>query len=127
MADGLNLNLDNATMQALVAKAILEQVGPEKRDAIMGEALKFLLAPPPKTGGYYAPDPKSPLQQAFERAAETCALRIMHEEFDKPEYAEKVRVVVHEAMERAFQGEAREKMIARMMSALVASISSKNE
>jgi hypothetical protein len=127
MADGMNLNLDSSAMQTIVAAAIMQQVGPDKRDEIMTAAVKFLLTPPPKSGGYYGPDPKSPLQQAFENAAEVCARRIMHEEMAKPEYAEKVREVVQAAMARAFEGDAREKMIQRMTAALVTSISAKDE
>ena len=120
---GMNLNLDGPAMQAIVAAAILQQVGPEKRDELMTAAIKHLMTPGESRGYGYAP-PKSPLQQAFEEAGRHSADRIMHEEMEKPEYKSKLQDVVREAMMRSLEGEPREAMISRLAGALSTALTS---
>lgn len=113
----IKVNVDGPAMQAIVAAAILQQVGPEKRDELMTAAIKHLMTPGESRGYGYAP-PRSPLQQAFEEAVRHSADRIMHEEMEKPEYKSKLQEVVREAMMRSLEGEPREAMVVRLAGAL---------
>lgn len=67
------IKLDPGSVEALVHKAILEQIGEEARDKLIEGALRYLITQP--QGGGYGPK-VSPLQQAFNNALTAAANQV---------------------------------------------------
>lgn len=65
-----SITVDAEAMQSLVAKAIIDSMTPEKRNELIENAIKTVLATPRKQNSW-DPD-RSPLQLAFNEAVRIC-------------------------------------------------------
>ncbi len=94
----MDLRLNDEQLQSVLSTAILEFITPENRDAMIKEAVAYLLKTPPKEPfSNRTPDP--PLQEAFKRAVSNAANKIAQELLEKPEY----RAQVEDVMVAAFK------------------------
>lgn len=74
----MSINIDKATMEALVAKLIFEELPQQKRDDLIKEAIAKILEPPPDYTGY---GPRvTILQQSFESAVTQMTHTVVREE-----------------------------------------------
>lgn len=65
----VDLGLTEEQMAELIHAAILEKIGPEQRDKIIGEALTFLITPKTQYDPLRGPEKQiSPLMYAFQAA-----------------------------------------------------------
>jgi hypothetical protein len=92
----MDLKIDEAAVKEVVAKAIMDQLGEAGRERLVTTALEHLLASP--KDGFGRPS-YSPLQIAFDQAAQTAAAKIIREEVaESPEFIAKVKEKVGEAI-----------------------------
>lgn len=63
---GSTLHLSEETMAPILTKAILEGIGAEERDAVIAQAVAYLIKPQPNL--YRGSEPRTPLQDAFDNA-----------------------------------------------------------
>lgn len=75
----MDIKLDDAGMKALVSEAILQSLDAQKRDALIKEALAYLLEPKRDAYGSRL----TPLQDAFREAVSNFARRTVEEMFEK--------------------------------------------
>lgn len=94
----MEIKLDKDAVAEVVKQAILDRLGPDGQEKLIEAALVHLLTEPPKRD-HYAPQYPSPLQQAFNEAVAQAARDIVKAEIaTKPEFVERVKVKVGEAM-----------------------------
>lgn len=78
------------SVQAIVTKALFEEIGAEGRDTLIRQALSYLLTTPKNTG--YGRTEESPLQYALNRAVEASANIVAREVVEAhPEVREHLR------------------------------------
>jgi hypothetical protein len=96
-----SINIDDAAMKSIVGDALLKTLTEENRAILIKEAITHLLTVPEKDrySGRHAPDPKSPLQMAFERAIEHEMAELVREEIKNNE---KLRTSLRKMMVEVF-------------------------
>jgi len=72
-----DLKLDPDSLTVMVQKAIIDSITPEQRNKLVTEAIESLLQAP-KRDRYGSPT-TPPLTQAFERAVETAAYKVVRD------------------------------------------------
>jgi hypothetical protein len=93
------LTIDSTAMQAIVSKAILEGIDQNQRDALLEQAVRYLLVAPPKQG-YGAPEPKTPLQSAFDQAVGVAVNGVAREMVEgNQRLQQRIRELMSEAIE----------------------------
>lgn len=113
------INLDDNAMKDLIAKSIIDALTPERRDALIADAIKMLLAS--KTGDRY--DARSQLQQAFDYAVRQVAERVALEELAKDDGLKtKMRELMMAGWERMVAGENQEKLVNKIAESLTRAI-----
>lgn len=109
----MNILFDEQQTKDLVTGALLASLGPEKRDKLIGEAIKSLLDP----NGYGRKT--SVVQDAFEDAAKRVATDYIEGKLTADEaFKSQVSKMIEEAVERVMVIN-REQTISRMAEALV--------
>ncbi len=108
--------IDQATLQAATTKLLIDSMSTEDKDALLSKALASVLTPV-RSGGYPYTE-KSPLQDAFDHAAQVAAAKHIHEYFGTPEVQERVRVFVVAAIEKAFTEDFIRKLTGKMIDGL---------
>lgn len=119
----MNISIPEDQIQEVVSTAILKHLNEEQRTAILESAVASLLKKPDekKRRDPWAPDPKSPLQEAFEIAVRQAAISICQEMIVEGPYREKVEAAVREALEKVFaQREAMVEQVAKSFSNAIA-------
>lgn len=74
--DGIEIKFDQTKIEAVVQAAILDQLDEAKKDAILAQAIQYLITAPAKSTYDYGRTPVSPIQAAFNQAVSTVAQRI---------------------------------------------------
>lgn len=113
-----NITVDEGAMKELLSGVILQHLlTPEKRDALIKDALGQLLLP--QDGGRYS-DKRSPLELAFREAALSVARKQVTEALEKDEAFKKaVEALFQDAWKKVMEnGEARTKIVDRVASAI---------
>lgn len=99
------MQIDQQTMNAAVAKAILDSLGENGAQLVIQQAVQALLEPV-KQDHYSSKPPKTHLQQMFDeevrRASGQIVRDILHENV---EFKGRVGALVHEALDKLFEGE----------------------
>lgn len=95
MAD---IRIDDGQLKDIIAKSILDTLTPEKREALIGAAVKSLLTE--SVGSGYGSPTK--IQSAFNDAVYRVAQEIAVEHCNQPETRAKIQKVVADATARAF-------------------------
>lgn len=109
----MNLSLTSEQLDKVIAGAILNAIAGPERDAIITKAVESLMRP--DTNSYS--NRKSPLEEAFARAASSVAYEIMKEEFGKDERLKtRMREVVSTGVEKALFGEDAQRLIEKIAS-----------
>jgi len=109
------ISLDDASLKKLVSEAILMAITQEQRGELMVKALASLIEP---QEGQYGRKHPSRIEEAFTNAASRIAEGQARELLEKdPAFQEKLKGLMMETMERAFTGNAREKIISAMVEA----------
>lgn len=99
----MDIKIPEAQMQDIVAQAIFKTLDENARNTLIQEAITYLITKPEKKD-YYAPDPKSPLQQAFHNAVGVAANKLISDQFDTDQaLKEKILALFAEAMVRVFE------------------------
>lgn len=112
--------LDDEQMIKIVTAAILTHIDPDKRDELIKETLKSLLEvrERPHPTKSYATVKYSPLQEAFEVAANKAAMEIMTEQFAKDTPARnRIKSVVTKATNK-WLNETNDKLVDAIVDAL---------
>lgn len=114
------LKIDDATMTGLVVKALVEGMSPEARQAMIEDSIKAHLLAKPAKRSHYDPEPLSPLQEAFNRAAYVVAMDVCRESLTRDQaFREKVRQLYMDACARLFdKPEAYEELVMRLAGAI---------
>lgn len=114
----VDLKIDSEGMNALVAKAIMDSLTPEKREQLIQAAIAGLLER--KRSTRLGASDKSELQEIFEQATYATASQVIREGLEKDAvFREKIDSVFREAVERAFTGDGREKMVEQISRQIV--------
>lgn len=120
------MNLNDELVKAATAKAVLEMVTPESRDAMIADAIKALLTP--VKSPYGSREATSPLQDAFNSAVRSFAEKTIEKHvMEDPTFHSAVKQTVLAAIERAFTGENAETMIQNMAKAVLAAFEPKRD
>src|SRR5689334_16496501 len=104
----IKIELTPESVRDAVQVAVLGLLTPEKRDALIQEALKGLLA-----GTWTQP---SELQRIFRQAAENVARGIAEQELQKPENVEKTRKLIEDAWAKVLGDGERDKLVRNLAS-----------
>lgn len=88
-----NITIPADAMREVVAKAILDSLTGDQKEALIASALNYLTTSPPNNRGFGAPDQPSPLQVAFNTAVREAAVEVV-KEVVHDELAVRVREVV---------------------------------
>jgi len=122
----MQIPIDQNALRELVSKAILDSLTGDKRDELLKGAIKELIETPKNTGPY---GPKvSKLEQAFAQAVEVSANRIITDMMNNDEaLISKIKGVMVEAVERAFEETGRAKMIEAISNAIVHGLRPKSD
>jgi hypothetical protein len=103
----MDVRLDDEAMKAIITKSIMDSLTPERREALIAEAIKGLLNA--ETGSGY--NRRTKLQEAFDWAVQTVARDVAMSELAKDEGIKtKIREMFMAGWEKATTGEAGEKM-----------------
>jgi len=115
-----NVTLNDDEMSLIVQKAILDGMGPEKRDELIKTAVKELLARPNDSAvELYGTKAASRIQQIFNQAVTTIALKIAEEHCRTPEIENEIKRLLVEAVNKAFHADgAQERLVERMADAV---------
>ncbi len=108
--------IDQATLQAATTKLLIDSMSTEDKEALLSKALASVLTPVRSGGHPY--NQSSPLQDAFDRAAQVAAAKHVNEYFNTPEVQERVRVFVVAAIEKAFTEDFVNKLTSKMINGL---------
>lgn len=115
----MDVRIDDSAMQLLVQKAVLDSLTPEKREALITEAIKQLLT---RTNDRY--DSRSSLQKAFDQAVFVVAGEIAREELGKDAAIRAtIKKLMTDAFERMSTGEAYETLVEKVRDAMVSALS----
>lgn len=110
------MQIDDASLQLIVAKAVVDNLTPEKREALLVEAVKSLIEPPPPRNSYEKAQPAK-LQVFFEQAVDIHVQKYIREMLDKDETTRtRIKDVINRAMEKAFADEESRETLAVKMS-----------
>lgn len=97
MLDKIQVNLDGPAIEALVSKAILDDIGPEQRDKLLQAALKGLLQPMYEQGPTH-------LQHVFTDSARRVAAELIREQLlQDPGFKERVQTFVVATVDRVLK------------------------
>lgn len=118
------LKIDDATMTGLVTKALVEGLSPETRQTMIEDSIKAHLLAKPAKRNYYDPEPLSPLQEAFNRAAYQVALDVCRESLTKDQaFRDKVKQLYMDACARLFdKPDAYELLVMKLAGAIDAAL-----
>jgi hypothetical protein len=106
----MDVRLDDDAMKGIIMKAVLDSLTPERRETLIGEAVKQLLEKGRDTRTYA--DNRSNLQKAFDEAVYTVTAQVAREELSKEETLKtKVRTLMLDAWEKLTTGDAYEKLV----------------
>jgi hypothetical protein len=120
MADGIKIEFDQTKIEAVVQAAILDQLDDAKRDAILAQAIQYLVTTPP-SGGYGYGTRFSPIQDAFNGAVSSVARRIALEMVENdPEIERQIREAVGQATIASAVGNYKELALAEALAAVFA-------
>jgi hypothetical protein len=122
----MQIPIDQDALRELVSKAILDSLTGDKRDELLKGAIKDLIETPKSTSTY---GPKvSKLEQAFSQAVEVAANRIITDMMNNDEaLVSKIKGVMVEAVEHAFEETGRAKMIEAISNAIVHGLRPKSD
>jgi len=111
-----HLNIDDNQMQTLVAAAALQVITPESRDKLIGDAILNLLTPPTKDR-YSQQQPKSVMQEAFERAVQLTANEVIRDHLESTGVKEQIKAVIVDATVMALETK-RDELVANLASGI---------
>lgn len=97
MATG-NITIDTEAVRELVARGIIDAIGPEQRDLVIQQAVQALLEAPKDTYGRVSGD--TPLQQAFNNAVRQIATDVVKDYLNVDEVKTQVRQKIVEVVEQ---------------------------
>ena len=113
----MNIDITDANLKAIVAEAILANISGEKRDAVMKEAIAFLLVP--EKNDYGSVRRPAPIEQAFRDAAAQIAKEEARKMLDSnSEFQTKLKELLVEGVAAMFEGGRREKTVKTISDAL---------
>lgn len=101
----MDIQLNEDAMRPIIAKAILDEIGPEQRDLLVQNALDNLMRPGITKGQYGRPDERTPsmLEDIMRDKVRGLATRIVGEMLEEAEYADKIRTQVRDGILEALQ------------------------
>ncbi len=92
----MDLKLDPESLKEIVSAAILQHLDASKREILIKDTIKFLMAP--DTATYGNNKKTTPIEDAFHYASQQVAREIVEAEIKKPE----VRSIIEKAVTAAF-------------------------
>jgi hypothetical protein len=119
----MSLTVNDEAMQAVVAKAIVDTLTPEKREALIIEAVKSIITPPRESGGFGREAKPSVLQAAFNSAAADIARREIATRLETDtDFKGRLDALFAETVAKILTGENREKLIDAMVAGFEAAL-----
>lgn len=100
----MNNIIDPEAMKHIVAHAILEHMGTQSRDALITEALTYLITPP--KDAYGRNSGHSPLQTAFNQAIQAAAFETVKDVLTQPAYKDMVETAIRDAVVKSLADKA---------------------
>jgi hypothetical protein len=97
----MDLKLDANSMQAIVAKAILEGMSEEQRAAILTKAIEALMVERANPNSYQ--DRTTVIEDAFNRAAREAVYALAREKFKEPALVARLGEVLEGAIKKVFE------------------------
>ncbi len=117
----MDIKLDEPAMQALMVKAVMDSLTPERRDEMISQALVYLVKQPEK--GSYGTQQPSPLMTAFRYAAETVVNKIAREELENDgEFKKQLESLFSDVTKKLFADEVRETMVTKICELVVSGL-----
>jgi hypothetical protein len=96
--------IDDATLNALATKAILESLTPEMKTELLARAVSHLFEiPEPERNHYGARDTRTRFQRSFDDALEYAQRHVVGQLLQSPEYSEKIRALIDAAVTQVFE------------------------
>lgn len=116
----MNINLDPGSMQALVSKAIIDALTPEKREELLTNAIKgHLLAPQDNPRGFGSRSGRSPLQEAFDQAVWQVARDYANKHLaEDAAFRTQVEALFRDVAAKLFAEESRETLVSTIASTI---------
>jgi len=110
----MDVKIDSEMLQEVFKKAIFDVLTPEKRDELLGNAIKSLFK---ENRNQY--DKRSELEIAFTNSIRNLAERLVGEMLLQPEHHERIESVVKEAFDKVFLSpDSRKHMVERVANAV---------
>lgn len=115
----MDLKISDEQMKSVIAGAVLTAISPEQREALVMGALVKLLEPQEPLDRYTSKKRPSRVEEAFLDAVSVVAREEVKRLLsDDDGVRAKVAAVVREATDKAFTGDARDKLVDRLTSAI---------
>lgn len=101
---GTNVSIDEEAIRPIVAQAVMEQIGEERRDRLIADALEYLLAPKVVKDPYHRDRREpSPLEEALQHAVAASARTVVNQLLAEPKYQRAVEKAVRDGMDQALR------------------------
>lgn len=115
----MNINLSDEQMRDLIAKTLLENIGPERQAEIMKGAIAFLLTPPAQSA-YDRTKPPSPIEAAFQNAARLVAEQQARQALaEDTKFKAEIERLFEDVAKKLFADDIRDKIIEKICDAVV--------
>ena len=116
----LELGLEQEQLKGIVSEAILRSLDDQKRDALVQQALQYLLTP--QESGYSYGRKKTPLEEAFEFAIRSVAGEVVSDHLEQDaQVKERLNGLVAEAFAKALEND-RERITDRLADAITSAL-----
>lgn len=118
----MDLKIDPSSMEAMVSRAIFEGMTQEHRDELIKQALASVLGRSERNG--YGTMLPSPLQSAFNSAAESVLHKIAHQKFSEDEeFKNQLEGLFKDVAKRLFAEDIRTKLIEQISNQVIKGLS----
>lgn len=99
----MDITIDPAALQTIVADALLRQLDATARETLIKQSITHLMSKPTNPNSWG--EKRSPLESAFANAVEMIARDIIREEIAKPEVRAIIAGTVTKAFAKALEGQ----------------------
>jgi len=99
----MDITINPEAAQEFVQKALFDSLSQDARNELVGQALTALTLRPKKDRLYGSPEPRSPLEEAFDRAVVTIANTVVREYLEDEEIKKAIQKQILVALDKIIQ------------------------
>jgi hypothetical protein len=100
----MELSINPEAAKEIVQKAIFDSLSQDARNELVGQAITALTLRPKKDRyAYSGPEPRSPLEEAFDRAVVTIANQVVREYLEDEEIKKAIQAQILAALDKIIQ------------------------